>query len=248
MHEKESPRPRRVARRPSPPAPFSNHPRAGSQETPQGRRRRAPPVPRRTRDPRATPQARGGGGSRGARRRARKRKPTRRRRRRRATRGGPGGSAPEVRPRERGRERGSGRGSGSGRRERRGGFFRSGRGFARGGRGPGRGRRGGGAEREAAPRRGRAAARVNKKKSGGKRNPFDTRASSSRARRSPRRVRPPAGALVRVSVVSTGALERSNARLLLSLFAIRRFDGSALRRFVRRFVSALIAPPPRRPP
>ena len=235
MHEKESPRPRRVARRPSPPAPFSNHPRAGSQETPQGRRRRAPPVPRRTRDPRATPQARGGGGSRGARRRARKRKPTRRRRRRRATRGGPGGSAPEVRPRERGR--------GSGRRERRGGFFRSGRGFARGGRGPGRGRRGGGAEREAAPRRGRAAARVNKKKE--RREKESNRYArvvfagpSVAAPRSPSG----GGPRPRLRRLDRRArtLERSSPPL--------SFRDSALRRFVRQFVSALIAPPPRRPP
>lgn len=229
-------------KRPSPPAPFSNHPRAGSQETPQGRRRRAPPVPRRTRDPRATPQARGGGGSRGARRRARVRKPTRRRRRRRATRGGPPGrSAPEVRPRERERGRESGRGRGSGRRER-GGFFRSGRGFARGGRGAGRGRRGGGAEREAAPRRGRAAARVNKKKSGGKRNPIDTRVvfagPSVAAPRSPSGgdPRPRLRRLDR----RARTLERSSPPL--------SFRDSTLHRFVRQFVSALIAPPPRRPP
>ncbi len=234
LHEKESPRARRVARRPSPPAPFSNHPRAGSQETPQGRRRRAPPVPRRTRDPRATPQARGGGGSRGARRRARVRKPTRRRRRRRATRGGPGGSAPEVRPRERGR--------GSGRRER-GGFFRSGRGFALGGRGAGRGRRGGGAEREAAPRRGRAAARVNKKKE----------------RREKESIRYARVIFAGPSVAAPGSpsgggprprlrrLDR-RARTLERSSPPLSFRDSTLRRFVRQFVSALIAPPPRRPP
>ena len=234
LHEKESPRARRVARRPSPPAPFSNHPRAGSQETPQGRRRRAPPVPRRTRDPRATPQARGGGGSRGARRRARKRKPTRRRRRRRATRGGPGGSAPEARPRE--RERGSGR-------RERGGFFRSGRGFARGGRGAGRGRRGGGAEREAAPRRGRAAARVNKKKE--RREKESNRyARVIFAGPSVAAPRSPSGGAPRPRLRRLDrrarTLERSSPPL--------SFRDSTLRRFVRQFVSALIAPPPRRPP